>query len=103
MALVGTSNGANDLGALSGSGGIGYAGIREDHFESLADPVARAAGGEEQAVTGNVDGATDFLKGFDSAHAASNEHGRGEFGSATAAAFAGLAGGVGRTGFGRRS
>ncbi len=103
VALIGTRNGANDLGALSGSGGVGYAGIGEDHFESLADPVARAPGGEEQAVTGNVHRTADFLKGFDSADAASDEDRRSKFGSATTTAFARLASGVGGTHWRRRS
>lgn len=103
MALVRANNGANDLSTLSWRGRIGDAGVRENDFESLADPVARAAGGKEEAVAGDVDGATDFLKRFDSADTTPNEDRRGEFGTATAAAFAGFAGGVGRTRFGRGS
>ena len=93
-ALVGAHDGANDLCALSGSGGVGNAGVGEDDFESLADPVARTAGGEHKAVTGDVDGAADFLKGFDSAYATADENRGGEFGAAATAALAGLAGGV---------
>src|ERR1700683_2855854 len=51
---LGAHDGANDLCALSGSGGVGNAGVGEDDFESLADPVARTAGGEHKAVTGDV-------------------------------------------------